>query len=131
VHMAMFYLASHALIRRDGKILATRRSHLNDYMPGKWDLPGGTVEEGETTEQALVREVKEETDLDVVPLKPIFVHPTGSPARPTVQIVFECEYVSGEVILDPEEHDGFGWFGRDELMGLDAIAFLDGCRKTI
>jgi 8-oxo-dGTP diphosphatase len=129
--MDMFYLASHALIRREGKVLATRRSQANDYMPGKWDLPGGTVEEGETPEQALVREVKEETGLDVAPLKPVFVYPTGSVVRPTVQIVFECDYISGDVALDPYEHDEFGWFEPAQLLGLDAIAFLDGWRKTI
>lgn len=55
--MVKFYVAVHALIGHNGKYLATRRSSLNDYMPLKWDIPGGYVEPGETMEQALVREL--------------------------------------------------------------------------
>ncbi len=123
--MSTFFVASHALIERDGKYLATRRSALNDYMPLKWDVPGGTVEAGETVEEALRREVQEETGLEIKIGSLIHVFTISNPARPTIQIVFECKYVSGEVKLDPEEHDQFEWLSIEEMKKIDAIAFLD------
>lgn len=55
--------AASALIRKDGEILLIQRK----YPPsqGKWALPGGVVEQGESTEQAAIREVKEELDIDI------------------------------------------------------------------
>ena len=54
-----------AIIEKDGKILLAKRNHepFKDY----WYLPGGHVEIGETAEQAIIREVKEETNLDFKP----------------------------------------------------------------
>ncbi len=52
-----------AVMIRDGRILLERRK--NDPGKGKWSIPGGIVELGESTEEAVIREVKEETGLDV------------------------------------------------------------------
>jgi len=52
-----------AVIICDGRILLERRK--NDPGKGKWSIPGGLVELGESTEQTVIREVKEETDLEV------------------------------------------------------------------
>jgi len=52
-----------AIIIRDGKILLEKRK--NDPGKGRWSVPGGVVELGENTTQTVIREVKEETGLDV------------------------------------------------------------------
>ena len=52
-----------AVIRRDGKVFATQRGY-GDYRDW-WEFPGGKVEEGETPEEALVREIHEELDADI------------------------------------------------------------------
>jgi 8-oxo-dGTP diphosphatase len=62
--MNKFFIAGHALIRKGEEYLVLKRSERNDYMPLKWDIPGGIVEMGETVEQAVIREVKEETGLE-------------------------------------------------------------------
>lgn len=54
-----------AIIARDSQILLVRRS--NPPLQGQWSIPGGLVEIGETTKDAIVREVREETSLEVVP----------------------------------------------------------------
>jgi mutator protein MutT len=61
------FLGVGAIIFRDDKILLVRR--LNPPLKGEWSIPGGLVETGETTQQAIVREVMEETALQVVPIK--------------------------------------------------------------
>jgi len=52
-----------------GRLLVIQRGH--DPHRGTWSLPGGRVEPGESVEEAVVREVREETGLDVVPLRPV------------------------------------------------------------
>ncbi len=70
---------------------------------GKWGLPGGVVEVGETTEDALVREVKEETNILVKPIKLLTVFDSinrdneGNIRYHYILFEYLCEYVSGEV----------------------------------
>ncbi len=52
-----------AIIRRDNKILATQRGY-GEYKDG-WEFPGGKINEGETPEEAIAREIKEELDADI------------------------------------------------------------------
>ena len=52
------------IINNQGKILILRRSS-DEYYAGLWDFPGGTVEKGETLQQAAAREVKEECGLEI------------------------------------------------------------------
>lgn len=122
--MTSFFVAAHAFIQKDGKFLVTKRMATDSYMPGVWDLPGGTVEAGETIEKALIREVTEETGLVVRIGTPISVYTTLSqlPTRQNVTIIFACDWVSGDVVLT--EHDEFCWVARDELAKLECIHFL-------
>ena len=53
-----------AIITKDNKIFATQRGY-GDYKDG-WEFPGGKVEPGETPQEALVREIKEELDADII-----------------------------------------------------------------
>ena len=130
--MSIFYIAAHALVvNKDGYILITKRSSKNDYMPLKWDIPGGTVEVGETVEETLVRELLEETHLDVVPIRPIYAYTNLSqiPNRQTVQIIFLCKYLGGDIVLNPEEHDEYQWINCSDLKNFECIAFLDAFSK--
>ncbi|MEI9864057.1 MAG: NUDIX domain-containing protein [Limisphaerales bacterium] len=55
---------SAALIFRDGKLLIAQR-HANSHLGGLWEFPGGKRESGETFEQCLVREIREELDVEI------------------------------------------------------------------
>ena len=58
------------LIFKNGKILLLKRTETKKFLPGYYDLPGGKVEPGEDPNHALIREVKEETGLDIEIVKP-------------------------------------------------------------
>lgn len=124
--MTQFFVATHALIEKDGKFLVTKRSAINDYKPGEWDIPGGTVEAGEVMEESLRREVLEESGLQVEIKKclNIFTNLGSLPERQYFQVTYFCSYVRGEVMLNPEEHDEYQWLSVDEVRKLPCIAFL-------
>jgi 8-oxo-dGTP diphosphatase len=106
-------LGAGALIHRDGKLLLVRRAEEPDL--GFWSFPGGMVEVGETTEQAAVREVKEEVGLDIA-IERLFGVVTYLPSkgswRRNLQVVvvdYLAKPVRGRVRLNAESSD-WGWF---------------------
>ncbi len=87
-----------AVLIHEGRVLLIKRG--KEPLRGRWVVPGGTVEVGETLEQALVREVQEETGLVVRPLEVVLVFDRierdGDTVRYHYVIVdYLCEYVSG------------------------------------
>jgi len=78
--------AARAIIIEDGKILVMYR---NKYGSDYYTLVGGRVNDGETTEQALVREVMEETGLQVISARPVFIE--DHPAPYNAQVIFLCD----------------------------------------
>jgi 8-oxo-dGTP diphosphatase len=115
------YLAVSAAIVRDGKVLVVRRARnpaLNLYT-----LPGGAVETGETLIEAVAREVREETSLDVEPValaghrEMIARDAQGRVERHFVILCFAARWRSGEPALN-EELDDARWLAPSELAGL-------------
>jgi 8-oxo-dGTP pyrophosphatase MutT (NUDIX family) len=78
------------------------------------------------TEEALVREVKEEVSLDIKIGHILYVHTNlgGLPDRQTFQMIFSCEWVAGEIKLDPQEHSEHRWIFEGELEQFQMIEFL-------
>lgn len=85
-----------AIIERDGKILLIKRK--NEPFKGYWALPGGFVEYGESTEDAIIREVKEETDLDISinALLGVYSKPGRDPRGHVISICYEASAVGKE-----------------------------------
>lgn len=112
-----FFIAVKGIIVFDGKFLIVRRSENARAEIGYWELPGGRLEFGETTEDALRRELREEVGLEVEILRPMT---TWSLIREnqaqTVGITFLCRYFGGEVTIS-HEHDEFAWINSDEILG--------------
>ena len=61
-----YYISVLGVVRRsDGKFLITQRVMTKEWAPGWWEIPGGAVKAGESSLEAVIREVREETGLDV------------------------------------------------------------------
>jgi mutator protein MutT len=92
---------------KDGKLLFLRRK--NSLAKGQWWFPGGKIRRGESIEEALFREVKEETGLTVTKYRFVNVYSRIFPERHNIAIVYLCEYNEGEVKLN-DEHSEFKFF---------------------
>jgi 8-oxo-dGTP diphosphatase len=92
-------------VLRGGRLLAARRS-APPALAGRWELPGGKVEPGETAPEALVRELREELGVEVAPLARI---PGAWPLSPPYVLqVWTARLVSGEP--EPlQDHDALRW----------------------
>jgi 8-oxo-dGTP diphosphatase len=99
---------------RDGRVLATRRTQPPETA-GRWELPGGKVDAGESAEEALVRELREELACTVRPTGRLAGdQPVGTDH---VLQVLLAELVDGEPV--PGEHDMVRWLAPEELDDLD------------
>ncbi len=104
-----------AVIRKDGKIFATQRGY-GEFKDG-WEFPGGKIEEGETSEQALVREIKEELDTDIKVGKQIDTIEYDYPNFHLSMECFWCEIVKGG--LELKEHEAARWLTKETLYSVD------------
>ncbi|MCM6774474.1 GNAT family N-acetyltransferase [Nocardia sp. CDC159] len=98
-----------AVIACDGKVLLLRRPS-DDFMGGIWELPSGKVEPGEELDRALIREVKEETGLDVLRIGTYlgaFDYISGS-GKKSRQFNFTVDVYAAEPVA-LQEHDDYAW----------------------
>ena len=106
-----------AIIVKDGRVLAARRG-AGMNQGGLWEFPGGKVRDGESDEASLVREIREELGLAVLPTGRLEERAhTYDEDRKIVLVPFVCSVLRGE--LKPVEHSESRWCARDELEGLD------------
>ena len=106
---------SAAVIHRDGKIFATQRGY-GEYK-GKWEFPGGKREEGESGEEALYREIREELDSKVKIEKLICTTDYDYPTFHLTMDVYLASLVEGKLTL--LEHEDAKWVSLDSIDNLD------------
>lgn len=105
-----------AIIQKDNKIFCAQRN-LAKSMGGKWEFPGGKIEIGETREEALVREIREELDSDIVVDNYLMTVEHDYPTFHITMHAYLCTLVKGELIL--KEHNDSVWLSKGELLNLD------------
>ena len=130
--MSDFGIATKAIIfnAKLNKYLVLKKSDIEDINPNTFDMPGGRIEFGEKLEEAVVREAKEETGLDVS-AKQVFNAWTFVKKDKNFQLTgidFLCTTEQEEIKLS-DEHSGFEWKEAEEIV--EDEKYPDWLRKTI
>lgn len=100
-----------AIIIHDGKVFATQRGY-GEFKDG-WEFPGGKVEEGETLEAALVREIREELDTDIEVVELLDTVEYDYPKFHLSMACFISRIKSGDLVL--KEHEAAKWLTKETL----------------
>lgn len=104
-----------AVIKVEDKIFATQRGYGD--LKGGWEFPGGKIEEGETPQEALKREIMEELDTEIEVGELIDVIEYDYPDFHLSMGCYWCSVVCGKLVL--KEHEYARWLGKDELMDVE------------
>ena len=102
-------------IKEKNQIFATARGY--GEFKGQWEFPGGKVEVGETPQQALVREIKEELETDIKVGDLIDTIEYDYPTFHLSMDCFWCEIVKGDLVL--REHEAAKWLTKGQLGSVD------------
>lgn len=104
-------------IVKKGKFLLVKRSENDKFLPGDWEIPGGKLELGETAEEGVMREVLEETGLDVEVSSIIsnWEYEHNSNQTRYVQLDFLCKAQNNQEVQLSNEHSDYTWVTFDEL----------------
>ena len=102
-----------AIIKKEDKIFITRRSY--GEFANMWEFPGGKIEAGETNEEALIREIKEELELDINKLEFLTTVEYDYPTFHLTMHCYTCEICGGTLNLNA--HNDAKWVSIQELRG--------------
>jgi len=113
-----------ALVERGGRVLLVRRAV--EPFKGRWDIPGGFLDEGEHPLEGLRRELREETGLEVEPVEFLGVwldrYGGDSTAEATLNLYWTARVAGGEARA-ADDVDDLRWFAPEELPPPDELAF--------
>lgn len=104
-----------AVIKEGNKIFATQRGY--GELKGCWEFPGGKIESGETLEEALKREIREELDIIIEVGELLDTIEYDYPTFHLFMSCFVCKIVSGSYVL--KEHYDAKWLTKNELRDVD------------
>ena len=107
--LTKFFVCVDGVCVRDGKFLLLKRSV--EPFKGYWHVAGGHIEENETLIEALKREFKEETNLDIEVGEIVAGRLEQSPDRTKLIVAFRVSVLGGEIRLNGE-HEAYGWFSE-------------------
>ena len=113
-----------AIIQRDGAYFATQRGY--GEFEGMWELPGGKIEPGESSEDALKREIQEELGVDIVIEDLICTTEYDYPSFHLTMHCYLCSVASGDIEL--REHKSARWLTAETL---DSVEWLPADKDVI
>lgn len=106
-----------ALIEKEGKYLIARRSTGSEDVMGKWEFPSGKVENDESEEHAIEREIKEEFEMDIKAIKFLVNNVCEYPSKTIDLRLYECNYISGEFNL--HHHSEYRFVDKADIINFD------------
>ena len=104
-----------AIMIDDRKVFATQRGY-GDFKGG-WEFPGGKIDGGETPEEALVREIKEELDIEIEVRELLDTVEYDYPNFHLSMDCFICKVTAGKLVL--KEHEAAAWLTKETLYSVD------------
>lgn len=113
-----------AVIVEDDKIFSTARGY--GEFKGQWEFPGGKIEVGETPQEALVREIREELDTEIVVGELIETIEYDYPTFHLSMKCFWCKIKSGNIVL--KEAEAARWLTKETI---DSVAWLPADNKLL
>jgi 8-oxo-dGTP diphosphatase len=112
----MIKVSCSIIVNSIGQVLVTQRS-INMPLPLKWEFPGGKIEENETAEKCLIREIREELNIEIKITSALSPNDHQYPDKLIRLIPFICKQTGGEIIL--KEHADYKWLDVKDLLDLD------------
>lgn len=116
-----------AIIFNQGKVFATQRGY-GEFKDG-WEFPGGKIEPGETPEEAIKREIKEELDTEIEIVKFLDTVEYDYPKFHLSMDCFICKVRSGDLVL--KEHEAAKWLTKENLDSVDWLPADQGLIEKI
>ena len=111
-----------AIVFKDDRVLLVKRK--NPPYPNEWAIPGGKVRYGETLKQAVAREIREETGIDIDVMEPVFTFEVLPEDKQSdtgfhyVVIDFNAVYTSGDILAADDAREA-AWISRDRFKKID------------
>lgn len=106
-----------AIIKKNNRILCTQRADDGRFLSLKWEFPGGKIEENESHQEALKREIKEELNLNINVLEHFITVDYTYPHFRIIMHAYMCEMLNNDFTLN--EHNHFKWLLAKDLNQLD------------
>ncbi|HCC08071.1 MAG TPA: NUDIX hydrolase [Clostridiales bacterium] len=125
------------IIEHKGKVLLAKRSENTEIRPGKWEVPAGKVKYSEIPVEALIREAKEETNLDVELIKEVEVRAVKLESE--IEEVYRLIYTylvrpkDGDIssLKMSNEHTEYAWVDKESLADHKYDSLHENVRRTV
>jgi ADP-ribose pyrophosphatase YjhB (NUDIX family) len=125
----------HTIITKKGEMLILKRSKNNFFLSEEWDTPGGTLKDGECPVDGAIREVREETGLDIHNLVLFSFNSVVDDAQDKqfITLIFLAKCINNpkKIILNKREHDDFRWINLNQVKNFKTVFWLSECINTI
>lgn len=106
-------------LHKNRKVFIGRRSKTKSFLPGKWELPGGHIEFGETVEEGLRRELREELNMEIIlgNIYSEFTYVMNEGNDHVIEVLYlaTMKNPKQKISLNEESHDEYKWLSENEV----------------